>query len=201
MPGSAVVVEEVAGRWRAVTSETNLNVGGCRAMRRLDGHDVLVCQSAHDAGNIGSLTYFFLLDFARAAPRATTFAWLYDEADLYDCSSHGPSDPLLPDGLAGLRVAKVSFVDVNADKATDLVIDVERAYAGPSAALEGRAKAICQKNGAMKTVLPAPTSTRLEIVDVKGRFVPAPATQKLLDAWRAQSPHVTQLDGAAPPAR
>jgi hypothetical protein len=199
MSGSAVVVEEVGGRFRVVTWEAGVDIGRCKSIRRPDGRDVLVCRSRYDAGNIGTMHYFFLLDFTRTQKRAGTFAWLYDETDSFVCQAHAIGGALAPTGLVGLHVANVTFDDLNHDGVADVVVDVARARAAPSPALETRLHALCKNKGKAELALPAATHTRLEMLSNGDGFAPAPASQKLLDAWEAESPDVVQLRGVAPP--
>jgi len=198
-PGSAVLVEEIGGRWRTIAHELEVNTGDCEQSHRADGRDVLLCRSSFSAGSIGTMTYFVLLDFARGPKHAGTFAWLFADADMFNCLGLPPSGPVAPSGLVALAVKKVALADTNGDGTPDLVVDVERARAAPSAALEARVRALCKQNAKIDRALPAATKTRLELVSEGVSFGPSPASRKLLEAWETESPDVIQLKGAAPP--
>ena len=141
-----------------------------------------------------------LLDFARRPKPAGTIAWLFSDASMLVCPALPPSGPAVPSGLVGLEVKRVALSDLNKDGTPDLVVDVERARAAPSSALDARVRALCQQNVDIEKTLPAATKARLELVSDGERFTPSPATRKLLDAWEAETPDLTQLKGAAPPA-
>lgn len=216
-PGSAVLVEEIGGRWRTIAHEREVNTGSCEQSHRADGRDVLLCRSSFSAGGIGTMTYFVLLDFARGPKHAGTFAWLFADADNFNCLGLPPSGPAAPSGLVALAVTKVTLADINGDGTPDLVVDVERARAAPSAALEARIRTLCEQNMnrglgrrappddpepqmlKIDRALPTATKARLELVSDGVSFGPSPASRSLLEAWEAESPGVIQLKGAAPP--
>ena len=166
-PGSALLVEDIGGRWTPTAYEPGVNARFCLVDRRADGRDVLLCRSGLEAGAAGGVTYFFLLDFARAARRSGTFAKVFD--DLRDT----------------VKVTDFRLADLNADGTGDLVVDVERARAAPSAGL---------------AVLPPPTKTELAFVSRGDGFVPTDATRRVLEGWLTEVGDQGGVGEAAPPA-
>lgn len=195
MPGSAVVVDD---KLHVVESAIGVNADQCKQIKRKDGREVLVCQSGYAAPMIGTLDYFFLLDFAKGKTSGT-FASLYSDADLFMCDAHQGMDPFVPDGLTAIKIANVTTKDVNGDGIADVLLDVDRAHVAPSKALDAKMHAICTQGKSPEKVLPPPTRARIELLSQGDKYAPSPPSQKLLDAWRADSPNVHQLDGAAPP--
>lgn len=198
MSGSAAIVARDGDRWLTRAATRNVNTDSCLVLRRRDGHDMLVCRSRYDA-SFGTDHYFFMLDFAREPPLAKTIAHLFDDVDNWTCGLHDGQTPMAPTGITRLRIAAVSTADVNGDGAADIVIDVERAHAVPSAKLEARLRASCKDGRPVAEALPPPSKHRLEILGDAKAFVATPATRALLDKWRAESAVVAQLEGAAPP--
>ena len=163
----------------------------------------MACRSSLQAGTLGRITYFFVLDFARPTRRAVTVARMYDSDG--SCASLSPpvsGERLLPRGLTRLEVADFRGADVNGDGADDLVAQVQRAHVPPSAALDRRVAAACKGNAAgnASSVLPPPTTTRLELVNEGASFVPTDATKHTLDAWLAEEGDPGGLSQAAPPS-
>ena len=198
-PGSAVLVEQIDGYWTAIAYEGGVNTNACQKSHRRDGRDVLLCASNFSAGSIGTMHYFFLLDFAQAGPtRAKTLASLFSNVELFRCFDPDGAEPVAPSGLVGLRVEKVSLSDVNGDGTPDLIIDVERARTAPSAPFDSRVRALCKKNGAFNLLLPRASKTKLVVASDGDAFRPTPASRALLDAWEKELPDVVQLQGAAP---
>lgn len=199
MPGSAAIVASEDGRFRRVAVTSGVNTAACLVLHRSDGRDTLMCKSRYDAGSIGTDYYFFSLDFAGGKPVARTVAHLFDDADLWTCMAHDGQSTMAPTGITGLKIVGTTPRDVNGDGTPDVVIDVERAHAEPSPALETKLRALCKQGKPIDSVLPAPLKHQIELVSEAKGFRPAPASKKLLDKWRAESPDVTQLEGAAPP--
>jgi hypothetical protein len=104
-PGSAVLVEKIDGHWREVDDTADVNADGCQKSHRADGRDVLLCRSMVGAGNLGTVDFFFLLDFARPGHHAGTLATLYS------------------DSAASSEVGKVVLQDVNGDGTPDLLVE------------------------------------------------------------------------------
>ncbi len=185
---SVVLVEDVGGRWSATGYEGGVAAYSCHTSRRTDGRDVLLCKGSVAAPGRGALTYLFALDFSRPGGRAGTFAWMF--ADPFDCGAFERAGRRLPNGLAALRVARVEAADLDGDGSGDLVVNVERARAAPSAALDTKARAACARSpkadGA--SLVPAMQKTRLEFFNRGDAIVPSPASKQALDAWEAEAP-------------
>ncbi len=198
-PGSAVLVEEVKGRWRAVDYEGGINANNCLTDRRADGRDVLFCQSAFGAGGIGAIRYIMLLDFTRSGKRAGTVLRLFDDDSGcgYLARPGVPGQRRLPSGLISVRIADARIVDRNKDGTGDLVVEVDRARVPPSGALDARLDAACKRNVAPnnRALFPLSTRTQLELLSDGDGFAPSAPTRKVLDEWRAESPE--GLDGLA----
>lgn len=199
-PGDAVLVEEINGRWHVVANELDVNADECHKARRADGRDILLCQSNFGAFGIGSIEYFFVLDFNEKEKHAHSFAWLPSTAGMTGCMKVEAGEPPAPSGLVGLRVTGAKLAQRNGDGTPDLVVDVERARARPSPALDARLRDLCRQGADDQKALPAPSKARLEFVSAGQRFAPTAKTRKLLEAWEKDTPDVLQLKGAAPPA-
>lgn len=200
-PGSAVLTEEIDGRWRAIGYEPDVNVGGCRQVHRRDGRDVLVCQGGLAAPPSGVVTFFFAVDFAHAGPKgnhATSFAKVFG-----DMPSCGLADTGLPDGLIYLKIIRAKFADTNHDGTDDLAVTVERAQRPASPALDAKLRAACKGAPGMldaRALLPPPRRSTLQFTSDGERFVPTAATRKLLDKWAKEGPEsFNGLLGAGPP--
>ena len=79
-PGSMVLVEEVAGRWKAIRYELGVNTSACLQSHRTDGRDVLLCRSGLGAGSAGEVIYFFAMDFALSKKTVTPLAKMFSNA-------------------------------------------------------------------------------------------------------------------------
>jgi hypothetical protein len=197
-PGSAQLVEQTASGWTQVTYEPDVNARFCITRRRADGRDVLVCRSGLGAGSAGSLTYLFLLDFARRGRRAGTFAQMFGQElvcpALMDATSGAP---LLPDGL--VRVSPVSLQA--APGADGFVVDVDRARVPPSPDLDARAAKACRASLSTTTdaFLPPAVHTRLQYSLRGDGVAPTDATRRTLAAWRAEIGDHGGIGSAAPP--
>jgi hypothetical protein len=184
-PGSAVLVEERGGRWRAVETEGAANLQLCLQNRRADGRDVLLCRSNLGAPPAGNVIYFFLLDFARSPPSGS-LAKVFGDMPL--CGA-GPE--LFSSGLTSLEVADMQLADLNRDGTKDLVVKVARSHLPPSAALDAKVRASCQGDPGMadfKRLLPPPQVATLAFLSHGDSFAPSAATEKLIEAWKAESP-------------
>lgn len=187
-PGSAVLVEEVGGRIEVVATEHEANLDLCLRNRRADGRDFLVCRSGLGAPPAGSVSYFFIVDFGRAAealPVQGTFARVY--ADLPMCLPDADTSS----GLTSFEIIDMKLAKVNAGPADDLAMKVRRAHAPPSAALEAKAKRACAGGqGLLDTakLLPRGTPATLTFSSTDKGMKATPATQKLLDTWAKESP-------------
>jgi hypothetical protein len=187
-PGSAMVVEENAGRWKAVAFEDAVNTQACILHHRADGRDVLVCQSGFGAGSAGSTELVFVLDFTRK--REPSLVALFSDG-LVCAVTAGGAGPLFPSGFASARILDVKLVDVDKDGAEDVVVRVRRARVPPSAALEARVASLCKRSPQTNdgsALLPASKDTTLELLNQADAFVASPATRKTLDAWTAEAP-------------
>jgi hypothetical protein len=107
----------------------------------------------------------------------------------------------LPHGLVTVKVTDFVIADVNTDGIGDLVVDVERARAAPSAALDAKAVAACKRNPEAHedSVLPPPTKTRLAFVSRGDVIAPTDATRRVLEAWLTEVGDNGGLTEAAPP--
>ena len=194
-PGSAVLVEERAGRWRAIDTLAAANLGLCQQTRRADGRDILLCRSNLGAPPAGDVIYFFLVDFARS-PRQGSMAKVF--GDMPICGQDA-----FPSGLISLEVTDMKLADLNRDGTKDLVVRVARSRVPPSPALDAKVRAACQGDPGMvdlERVLPPRKTATLELVSKGDSFAPSAATQKLLDAWQAESPDgFNGLDSVGPP--
>ena len=199
MPGSAAVVANEDGRWRTVTAAKGVNTGECSVVRRADHRDTLICRSRYDAGGIGTDYYFFSLDFAGGTSMARTVAHVFDDVQNWMCAARDGQPQMAPTGLTSVKSVSIMTRDINGDGTPDVILDVERAHAEPSAPLDTRLRALCKQGKPIDALLPAPTKHKIEILSDGSRFRPNPAAKALLDRWRKESPDVTQLEGAAPP--
>ena len=200
-PGSAVLVEEIDGRWKAVGYEADVNAGACLKAHRADGRDVLLCRSSLAAPPSGVVSYVFLLDFARAlSGKASAGSLVKLFSDMLICSF---ADQGFPNGLVSLDVKDMTLKNLNQDGTDDLVVKVHRARIPPSAALDAKILAWCKKTrgeGNQSSFLPATKLSTLELVSDGATFTPTPATKKLIDAWTAEAPDgFNGLVDAAPP--
>lgn len=198
---SVVLVEEVPSpsRWKVKAYERNVHAEACETSRTADGHDVLLCHATLGAFSMGAMTFLFAIDFARTDPRTYTVARIF--ADDVDCTQVKGMPDSLSTGFTKTRVTRTALADVNQDGTPDLVVDVERAHLSPSPALKRGAEAECAKGAYqphLERLLPKPETKRLELVSERGTFVPSPSSQKLLDAWEAESPGFG-LESAGPP--
>jgi hypothetical protein len=210
LPGSAVLVEEVGGRWRAVSYEPSVNLLRCSTLQYADGRDALVCRSGFAAPPSGGIWYVFLLDFARPGRHAGTVALMY--GDTFGCAWLNPPDPgelRLPEGLVSLEMGDLHLVaasDAGTAGAgtTDVIVDVERARAAPSQALDGRVAAACKRDpnvqGLERSLAPPATTTRLRFVTRGDDLVPTEPSRLALETWKAEAPAgMHGLTEAAPP--
>ena len=187
-PGSALLVEQAGDRWKTVAFEDAVNTRDCLQARRADGRDVLLCQSNLWAGPAGHKEYFFSLDFGSTSQPTVMLAQIF--GDNLTCYALEPAFNL-PDGFVAFEITKTALEDVDKNGALDLVVDVSRARAAPSAALDAKVRALCKTNAQAdgKTLLPPPKTTRLVFLAQRdGSFSPTPTTRKALDAWEAEAP-------------
>lgn len=199
VPGSAAVVANEDGKWHAVTAAKGVNTGDCSVIRRADRRDALICRSRYDAGSIGTDHYFFFLDFAGGTPMARTVAHVFDDVEMWTCAAHDGQGAMAPTGLTRVKSVSLMTRDINGDGTPDIILDVERAHAEPSAALDAKLRTLCKQGKPIDAVLPAPAKHKIEILSDGTRFRPNPAAKALLERWRKESPDVTQLEEAAPP--
>ncbi|HEY8079519.1 MAG TPA: hypothetical protein VIF62_35555 [Labilithrix sp.] len=196
MPGSVVVVEARGGGYEVVAVALDVNANRCRKTK-IGALDYFVCQSAFAAGGFGAVTYFFTLLFVKA-PWARTFVRLYDDAEVFTCVTRAGDPKLAPDGLVAVAVAGMHERGIE-DGEMLVTIDVDRARATPSAALESRLLSLCGKEGSAAAALPPKQRFHLEFTGFGPPLHARPETQKLLDAWEKETPGLTQLRGATPP--
>ena len=199
-PGSGVLVEEIAGRWAAIGYEPAVNARSCVVRRRPDARDVLLCRAGFEAGLAGGVTYLFLLDVAREGKHAVTFATIFD--DMLLCAGLSPPAPgelRLPNGLTTVSIE--GFAAASAGSAVDLVVDVDRAHAAASPALDARAARACARgpSASAKSVLPPPTRSRLEFALRGDDVVPTEPTRRALAAWKGEVDDHGGVAAAAPP--
>jgi hypothetical protein len=185
---SAVLVEEVNGRWQPIGYEKGVHAFSCYPSRREGGRDVLLCKGAAAMAGKGDLTYLFALDFARPRSHAGTFAWLF--SDLFDCDSFSRTGRKLPKGLVSLRVGRVTADDLDGDGRADLVVNVERARAAPSAALDAKVRTTCARDPKVDGTLfvPAYEKIKLEFLSRGDTVVPSPASKQAIESWEAEAP-------------
>ncbi len=195
IPGSAVLAEEIGGRWVATGYLADTNIGNCLKSHRATGRDLLLCRSDFGTFTGGMIEYFFLLDFAPAGAQAGTFSRLYGSTvacSWINASTSGPDADgamsyVTGAGLVDMRVKDVSLADVDHDGTDDLVVHVLRSRLPPSAALRLRVREWCKAHddAAPTALLPPAKAVTLEFLSRAETVVPAPATRKLLDAWDA----------------
>jgi hypothetical protein len=204
-PGSAVLVEEIDGRWREVSYEAGVNLPRCLTRRSAEGRDVLVCRSGLAAPPSGGIWYVFLLDFARPGRHAGTLALMY--TDTFGCASLGPPTPgalRVPNGLVSLEIGDLRLDSAGDAGTNDVVVDVTRARAAPSATLDARVTAACKLapnvGGLERSLAPPATKTRLRFVTHGDVIVPTEPSRRALDAWKTEAPDgMNGLTEAAPP--
>jgi hypothetical protein len=196
-PGSAVLVEEREGRWRAIDTLGAANLALCLQTRRADGRDILLCRSNLGAPPAGNVIYFFLVDFARS-PRQGSLAKVFGDMPLCMAGQEG-----FPSGLISIEVTDMKLVDLNRDGTKDLLVRVVRSRVPPSPALDARVRTACQGDPGMvdlPRMLPPPKVASLELVSNGDSFAPSATTKKLLEAWRAESPDgFNGLESVGPP--
>lgn len=186
-PGSAMLVEEAGDRWKTLDFRDGVNIHECLQDRRSDGRDVLLCQSNLWAGSAGHKSYFFALDFGRPERPMDTLAQIF--GDTLSCFALEPAFTL-PSGFVSFEIEKASLSDVDKNGTPDLVVDVSRARAAPSPALDAKVRASCMANAQAdgRSLLPPPRKTRLVFLAQKDGFSATPATRQALDAWKAEAP-------------
>ena len=192
MPGSVVVVEESpTSKWKVVTYEPELNANGCLVDRRPDGRDILVCHDNFGAYSSGALRWFYSIDLSKKPKqRVDEFAKMFEDDFPVTC---GPSFPpeFLSYGVTRITIKSFVLADANKDGKKDLVATVQRANFPASKALEAKIEALCKKGAALvetSAYLPPAKEFTLEFLNDGYAFVPTPATQKRLDAWRTGAP-------------
>lgn len=203
-PGSALLVEKVEGRWKADAYVADVNTGRCLVDRRADGRDLLVCKSGFGAGAAGSMWYLFRVDFAKPeGQRAGTFARIYE--DMLTCGQLDMEPDgkglRLPQGLVSASVSDLRFARVDGGASSDIVVDVVRSRAAPSASLDARVAAACKRGPAVDQrpfVPPGVRSTLVFSLQV-GDIVPTDASKRLLSAWLAEKSDHGGISAAAPP--
>lgn len=195
-PGSAVLVEEIRGRWKSVAYAPDVNLGFCEPIRWTDGHESLVCWSGFAAPPMAAMWYLFVLDFTRPEPHSGTFMRIF--YNMFSCgwAGTGPST----EAFVTLDNFKRSFRDLNRDGVKDVVLELDRSYAPPSPQFDARVASRCSAdpNTTAKDVMPRPRRHRLEFVSDDTRFVPTPATKRLLDQWDAETPDQGVREAAPP---
>lgn len=201
LPGSAVLVEEVSGRWVEVDVQSDTNADKCLQARRADGREVLLCRSRVGALVTGEIDYFFMLDFVRKSKgkgAAGTLAVLF--GDLPACGQ----DPQRKLGLTMFDGVEMKVSDLNHDGTDDLVVKVKRSHAPDSPALTAGIRKQCERaeSGTVDRVplLKQGAIATLEFLSEGDKFTPSTATRRLLDTWSRQYPeHLNLLDASAPP--
>jgi hypothetical protein len=194
-PGSALLVEEVAGVWKTVSVLSAINSQRCKQIPRPGSVDALLCQSTVGAFGIGSNTTTTLLDFTTTEPSATALISFFGQD--FSCGT-------LPmrSGFTMASVKSSTLVDLNKDGTLDLVLDVERAYADPPEKFDRAAEALCKRapmTTNVKALLPKPKTVRLELLSKGDAFLPAAATEKILKAWDAETPRTGLSPGEDSP--
>lgn len=191
-PGSAVVVEESAERWKVVAYEPEVNAEACLTYRRPDGRDTLVCQTNFAALSSGGLKWFYSLDFAKEPKkRNRQLAKMFFDDFIINCKASIFPPEFLEYGVTSVRITSFDLADANKDGKQDLVVKLQRAYVPASKGLETKIQALCKRGSELLTpaaYLPAATEETLELLSDGETFVPAPATQKKLNAWKAVAP-------------
>lgn len=202
-PGSAVLLEAVddanatpgapttdppaVKRWRAIDTLEEANLGFCQRNLLPSGRDILFCESGLVAPPSGDVGYFFLLDFARRAlGRSPDATWARLYGDVPMCP-----DPDTSAGLSLWRILSTEVQDRNKDGTGDLVVRVARRHVPASRVLAAKASAACHKSAGvlnLHAVLPPAKTHTLEFVSSGESFVATPATKRLLDTWRKESP-------------
>jgi hypothetical protein len=192
-PGSAVLVEETDGRWRARGYVPGVNAASCLKVPVAGGREILACRSGFGAPPSMSLHYFFQMDFAKPKDkRARSFALMY--LDSLTC-------PFLIQGTDhGLVMQNVT--EFRLSGSGEIVAEVARARAAPSPAFDAKVAASCKKNPELDpwTLLPRPTKTKLEFKTRGENIVPTEATKKVLAQWETQAGEDRVPVGVAPPA-
>ncbi len=181
MPGSAVLVESVGGRFRAIDYEGAIRE--CKTVRLSDGHDVMLCRGWFGWSGAGALTSFFLLDFAERSTRVRVVARLFE--DLLQCSMLEPTFSL-PHGLVDLAV-KDRLDDVDGDGLPDLVLDVERTRVPPGPALDRRVRVACTAQAALPKGS-QPTHTTLVFPNDGRGLSASPSARATLAKWESEAP-------------
>jgi hypothetical protein len=197
-PGSAVLVEETNGRWRAVATQNDVNIEHCLLPRRDDGRELLFCWSNLTAAPpVGTINYWFSLDFGKPPPFASTHAQLFSSSKL--CWGLSQPSTLAAEGFIAVQLLGTTLSDAPSPR---LQVRVARARVPASPDLKAKAQAACKKNpeadeqafGASKQ------EATLEFELASGGVRALPTTATLLEAWTRESPeNFYGLTGASPP--
>ena len=188
-PGSVVVVEERGDRYEVVATDAAAYAGDCRLVERADKTDLFACAYAFGAGPAGQVSNVFVLDFTASPPRQTILATAYEDGP-WCMAPDAPSDA--SKGISTARITRVATKDVDGDGLVDLEVDVLRAHAPPSKALDAKLGAGCKKQQTgpleAKSLVPAPTRTTLTFRNDGQTLVAKPEAAKTLARWLSEAP-------------
>jgi hypothetical protein len=186
-PGSAVLVERLEGRWRAVATQQDVNLEFCVQPRRADGRDLLFCWSNLTAAPpVGTIRYWFSLDFARPSRFATTHVRVYSDSEL--CSGIYDPTSLRDHGFIVVRVLSTKLTQDSGQPRIELRL--ARARIAPQAGLEAKAREACQHdpNANEKSLGREAEEVKLELELADDGIVPLPTTRETLSRFTAESP-------------
>jgi hypothetical protein len=135
---SAVLVEEIAGRFQIIRYEAALHATRCKVDPRADSTAVLLCDGGFAAMSMGEIRYLFEVDFTGSETNAHSVVSLF--ADVFDCGSFERSGFHQYFGLTALRAWSTQVVAPSAGATSRASVSLERARAVPSPTLDAKLK-------------------------------------------------------------
>lgn len=190
-PGSAVLVARNGSRWTPIGYQSAVNLNGCLLHHRTDGRDLLLCQDNWGTSGDVAFRWFFSLDFgAPEGQRQRRLGTVFFDDHDYPCGPNG-QESFVEYGVVSVAVKGFFKKDIQKDGKEDLVVLLERASVPFAASLRPRITRFCvpgKDSVPANEYLPRPTLFTLEFLGDGSNFSPSPATQKLLDAWKAEVP-------------
>lgn len=185
-PDNVVLAERGDAGWQVTAVEPDTNVHACRILNRPD-RTLLACRDNVGAFGDGSLWWRFTLDFSQpSGARRQLFERLYESAPT-SCSS-GP-ELLVDRGVTSLELEFERFADVDGDGSLDLTAGIKRGYVPGSESVRSKFEQLCQKESMVEPEsFVRPARYVLQYRGSATTLSPTPATAKLLESWRQQSP-------------
>jgi hypothetical protein len=182
--GGTVLAERDGAGWRMVRYDSGLNPERCRAYRRRDGRDILVC-SWHWQGRGGQAReLLFAYDFTVSTPEDVEKGWVGAVSLVDDSLACWDA---LPRYVRVGTIDAFDFRDVDRDGVLDLVVDISHLRAASNAGYAKRCAEFREamdrgEDRAVDVVAPLgkPQRYRLELRYDGVRFVPTAATLAIM---------------------